>query len=360
MSCTNPMKGYKAPNGGFTYKQSQSLFGEHMTLPCGNCVSCRLQKSIDRGIRCMHEASMWEDNIFATFTFDNEHLPKDKNLDYEIFKTFIKNLRWHLSEKKINPKTNRLKRFYRQLRFFACGEYGGNIFNENDTWLWDRRNYTEKGLVPPTIPRAHFHAIIFNWRPHDAEPYYISKSGRQVYKSNYLSRIWKNGRCDFGDVTLNSCQYVARYQMKKQNSNVKTGFTAKYGQPLYDYETGEYICHHPETPELAYGSTGYTDKETKKRYGAIGSTWLEKYYKTDCFNLGFVLGPLPKAKKMKIPNYYWKWLEKNHPSEFIHYRKQYEKDLEKLEDKFIAESDNLRLEAKEKIINQKVKKLIRS
>ena len=43
-----------------------------MMVPCGSCMSCRLEKSRQWGVRCMHEAKLYENNCFVTLTFDDE------------------------------------------------------------------------------------------------------------------------------------------------------------------------------------------------------------------------------------------------------------------------------------------------
>ena len=53
---------------------------EMITLPCGQCIGCRLEYSRQWAIRCMHEASMYDDNCFITLTYDNDHLPSDGSL----------------------------------------------------------------------------------------------------------------------------------------------------------------------------------------------------------------------------------------------------------------------------------------
>ena len=203
----------------------------------------------------INEASMYNNNCFITLTYDNENLPKDKNLNYDEFKGFMKRLREHLHRKE-----------GRNIKYYACGEYGGDIslgedrLNEEtgeieNRWLWDRSYWRENNKPMPTIPRAHFHAIIFNWWPKDSEVFSVNHLKQEIHVSKEMKEIWGNGNVSHGTVTPMSCGYVARYIMKKQNSSGLADFVAKYGQPIYDKHTGEYICNHPEQPEMAYGST---------------------------------------------------------------------------------------------------------
>ena len=43
---------------------SVARFDGKLTLPCGNCIGCRLERSRQWAVRCMHEASLYEDNCF--------------------------------------------------------------------------------------------------------------------------------------------------------------------------------------------------------------------------------------------------------------------------------------------------------
>ena len=116
-----------------------------------------------------------------TLTYDDEHLPKTGSLVPEDLQKFLKKLRrfieYHGSDKKI--------------RFFACGEYGDNFC------------------------RPHYHAIIYNLDIPDLKRFSTSFSGDTYYTSNTINSIWKNGYVIIGQVTFESCAYVARYVTKK-------------------------------------------------------------------------------------------------------------------------------------------------
>lgn len=332
MPCNKPLLAYRDKDGvHFTPPKGDAL---QLELPCGNCLACRLAKAQERAIRCINEASMHENNIFLTLTFDNENLPEDKNIDWEILKKFFKKLRVKYSTQKI--------------RYYACGEYGGefNYDNEAKVWLWDRRNYREP---KPNLPRVHFHAIIFNYRPKDEEILYSNKHGQEVYSSMELTKIWGNGHISYGEVTPQSCGYVARYVTKKQNNNPKNDYVPKYGQEIYDLETGELICTHPTQPEIAFGSAR----------PAIGATWLEKYWKTDCFNQGFIVGPAPEYKKQPIPRYYWEWLDRNYPDTFKEYKELAAKAFQQKKAAIEADNTRERQDTKEFILGKKTETLIR-
>lgn len=148
-------------------------------VPCGQCIGCRLERSRQWAMRCVHEAYGHEDNAFITLTYSPENLPPNGSLpEYEggDFQKFMKRLRKAVSPKKI--------------RFFSCGEYG------------------EKNQRP------HYHACIFGYDFPDKVLYTIRDECR-LYRSPMLENLWGLGFATVGDVTFESAAYVARYITKK-------------------------------------------------------------------------------------------------------------------------------------------------
>lgn len=342
MSCFKPIPAWMV-KGSLSFSPDKNGQHTEVEIPCNNCIGCRIDRARDRTIRCINEASMWKDNCFITLTYDNENLPKDHNLNWEHVKSFMRRLRSKLDYTE-----------GRKIRFYACGEYGGDLINKDNVWFWDRSSYKEKyerkGFPLPTLPRPHYHAILFNWWPEDSVFIHQNKLGDKLFTSETMRLAWKKGNVSHGTVTPESCGYVARYMMKKQNTNEKVDFIAKYGQPIYDLETGEYICEHPTKPEMAFGSNRQP----------IGATWLEKYWETDCFSQGFIMGPPPKYSKYSIPRYYWDWLELNHREEWKVFKQLKDEQFIKRKDKIEADNTYQRLESKEFILNKQTSKLKRA
>lgn len=146
-------------------------------VPCGQCIGCRVDKSIDWASRCVHEAQMHEDNSFITLTFRQEDLPASGSISKRDIQLFLKRLR-----KLIQPN---------KIRYYAVGEYG------------------EK------LSRPHYHAIIFGWDFPDKVFWKNSPAGGKLYTSETLEKAWPYGFCSVGDVTHESAAYCARYANKK-------------------------------------------------------------------------------------------------------------------------------------------------
>lgn len=152
----------------------------YIELPCGQCIGCRLERSRQWAVRCVHEASLWSDNCFLTLTYDDVHLPAGGSLVKKDLQDFWKRLR-----KAIYPA---------KLRYFACGEYGSQF------------------------ERPHYHACVFGWSPSDKKLYTI-RCGSRLYLSDIIAKCWPFGFHTIGDVSFDSAAYVARYVLKKINGD---------------------------------------------------------------------------------------------------------------------------------------------
>ena len=111
MPCFHPLTGYHgkevSKNGKrpIVFNRNRSFDGIPVKLPCGRCIGCRLERSRQWAMRCVHEASLHEANCFITLTYDDAHCPKDGSLRFEHWQKFMKRFR---------------KRFGSGVRFYHC------------------------------------------------------------------------------------------------------------------------------------------------------------------------------------------------------------------------------------------------
>lgn len=257
MPCYHPLQAWRAaerslsgkvkiywsvPDAAFPYFPIQ--------LPCGQCVGCRLERSRQWAMRCVHESKLYENNSFITLTYSDEWLPPFGLLMPDHFTKFMKRLRKKFKSTKI--------------RYFHCGEYG------------DRYG------------RPHFHACLFNCGFPDKR-LFKTDNGINLYDSEILKRLWPLGFSSIGDVTFESAAYVARYVMKKINGDDAPNH---YGH--IDFDTGEFT--HSAYPKE------YT---TMSRKPGIGKRWIDEFmhdtYKDDTVIL--------RGAKMRPSRYYDSQLE---------------------------------------------------
>lgn len=215
MKCTKPLFAYFDKKKQVVFNKPYA-FAKGFNLPCGQCLECRLKRSHQWAVRCVHEAQMHEDNCFITLTFnDYELVMRDqRSINVKDFQNFMKKLR---------------NSTFKKIRFFHCGEYG------------------EKFMRP------HYHAILFGYDFPD-KVLFADRGGKKLYVSQKLNDLWPYGFSTIGDVTFDSAAYVARYCTKK--------ITGDNADNHYMTEDGEML-----TPEYC----------TMSRRPGIGKTWFEKY-----------------------------------------------------------------------------------
>jgi len=221
-------------------------------VPCGRCIGCRLERSRQWALRCVHEASLYERNTFITLTYDPENLPPSGTLVKKDFQDFMKRLR---------------RKYPDKIRYFHCGEYGEQL------------------------ARPHYHACLFNFDFAD-KLLWKKSDGGDLYVSESLNEIWGLGLCVLGSVTFDSAAYVARYVLKKHSENVKTEAAYYHWENHYvDRDTG--LIRDPEYITMSRGGR-------KKGSHGIGASWM-KEFAGDVYPEDSVV---VKGIKMRPPKYY--------------------------------------------------------
>ena len=154
-------------------------------VPCGKCVSCKCDYSRDWSNRMILELQDHDEAIFLTLTYNDDHLPLSPQgyptLVKRDVQLFFKRLRRHLGDKRI--------------RYYLAGEYGSSTH------------------------RPHYHAIIYGIGISTFKDSHVqgwNKLGHLFYTSPTLESLWSNGFILFSSVTWRTCNYVARYVLKKQ------------------------------------------------------------------------------------------------------------------------------------------------
>lgn len=249
MPCYRPLRAFKDDDGGVTFSDTPKNRAElrPLSLPCGQCVGCRLRRSRDWAVRGMHEASLHENNCFITLTFDDAHLPQDGSLHYPTFQKFAKRLR-----KRLGP-----------FRHFTCGEYGE---------LYDR---------------PHFHSILFGLDFPDKRPLRMLDSKCKVFDSKILQELWPFGWSSIGSVTFESVAYVARYCVKKVTGKAQEDHYRRFDITGREYQLEPEFAHMSLKP-------------------GIGAGWFQKF-SSDVYTSDYVI---VDGRKVQTPRYYDKQYEK--------------------------------------------------
>lgn len=196
MPCYKPLKAYRTPTGiVFQELRRHDILGD-ISVPCGQCIGCRIKRAHDWASRVMHEASLTPGrNTFVTLTYDDAHLPPGASLRHRDFQLFMKRLR--------NTQKS-------PIRFYMCGEYG------------------------ETTERPHYHACLFNYDPNDKIPAGKSKAGEPFFNSPSLSNLWPHGHAVIQQLNQRTAAYCARYITQKLTGDMGA---AHYGErePPYNH-----------------------------------------------------------------------------------------------------------------------------
>lgn len=295
MACFHPIQAYQASDGSVLFSERGDIV-RSLTLPCGQCWGCRLERSRQWAMRCMHEAALYDNNCFITLTYNDDHCPSDRSLNYDDFQRFMKRFRKRF---KGVQEVSYKKRVYHKpvsdsvigssdrsfdlvetksnpIRFYMCGEYG------------------EK------FERPHFHACIFNFNFPDKTVWKRTPSGQIIYRSKALEELWSDEKGDsigyssIGDVTFESAAYVARYVMKK-----RTGKGSEDHYETTDFETGEIKNRRPEFNKMSLKP-------------GIGAGWFDRF-SADVYPHDYVV---VNGKEVRPPKYYDKKFAEISPDEF--------------------------------------------
>lgn len=100
MTCFHPIQAYRDGDGPVLFHDTGK--GRPIKIPCGQCIGCRLERSRQWAMRCVHEASLHLDNCFITLTYNDQHIPSDAGLRLRDYQLFMKRLRKAYPKKKLS------------------------------------------------------------------------------------------------------------------------------------------------------------------------------------------------------------------------------------------------------------------
>ena len=185
MPCHNPITAYRSritnPSGrrSLVFNKNEGYNDLEIFVPCGQCIGCKLDRSLEWATRISHEASLHSKSSFVTLTYEDRHLPPHNSLRKKDVQDFMKRLRFFSDH---------------PLRYYLCGEYGSETL------------------------RPHYHICLFGEDfSSDRVRYKTTPDGFQLWNSPSLCERWGFGHCVIGDLTFETAAYTARYVTKKIN-----------------------------------------------------------------------------------------------------------------------------------------------
>lgn len=249
VACYKPVKAFQ-PLAGGAVRFTEGKDTRTVTLRCGQCIGCRVDRQKMWAIRCWAESKCHQANAFVTLTYSPEHYPMHGSLNYTHFQLFMKRLRKAVEKRGGGP-----------FRFFMCGEYGDEL------------------------ARPHYHALLFGLDFPDKRKCNSVRSKRDVFQSEELDRVWGKGFATIGEVTYASARYVAAYTLKRHS--VLGPDDMHYRR--VDTVTGELVELQPEFARMSLKP-------------GIGLAWLERYWR-DLYETA-QKAVIVNGKRETIPRYF--------------------------------------------------------
>lgn len=289
---------YNDDNNSSVYAREVRKIRDFEIVPCGRCLACRLAKAAEWANRCMLELKYHDTACFVTLTYDDDHV---KNGCYTDPDTGELSFSRTLVKRDLQKFWKRLRKKYpeRNIRYYACGEYG------------------------ESTQRPHYHAIIFGWKPDDLIPWSRNEKGDPLYLSKELYEIWQNGNVLVGDVNYATCNYVARYVTKK----------------VYSTDSDEQYIMQGRIPP-------FTSMSLKP---AIGRQWYED--NPWCIDRPISISTPDRGITFNAPRYFQKLYDRDHSEEITNHDlyKDVKHDIMMAERPYLKEKNNQR----ESVIGEK-------
>lgn len=165
------------PVASMERQNGEILLSDPISIPCGHCVGCRMDRAKEWKVRLVHEAASYPgQSWFVTLTYADEFLPVTKYGEP------------YVSKKDAQKFMKRLRRYCgRKFRYFLCSEYGS------------------------VNMRPHFHLILFGVLD-DLIPFEFKR-----YHSALIEKAWSFGMSEVSEANENCMAYVAGYVEKKAN-----------------------------------------------------------------------------------------------------------------------------------------------
>lgn len=261
-----------------------------MVVPCGKCFECKRRDRSDWTIRLQDE---FKQGYFYTLTYNNENLPKNKRVDKEEIKLFLKALRERIRRK---DETFNFK-------YFIVGEYGGRFSRAHYHLITNYsnidiiRNVWNKGYVDSRkINNARCNYVTkyiqknIGWRKDDKREK-GEKEFRLMSKGLGKPYIEKYGKQHRNDLLMHRVVYGKSYAMPRY---YKEKIFKEIIRKEVDKETGEIIMKVIQQEKEGYR------KEVEKRK-------LEKLKKLNKFYKGLLKSEIDKGKRKSYEKYQQKF-----------------------------------------------------
>lgn len=287
MSCYHPLVGIWKGDYTASGKKKYIIEGnldprdcptqyEHIVVPCGHCIGCRLDYSRSWADRMMLELDSVGKGLFVTLTYRNtsghpiNYVESDPpailpSSPHEIIEDghYYAPQYFNLNKRDCQLFMKRLRKEFPdfRIRFYLAGEYG------------------EKTLRP------HYHVILFGIGLEDIPDLQFrgkNELGHDFYTSDFLSYIWKHGYTIISTVSWRTCAYVGRYVTKKLCGPLSQTYDVRNCEKefaLMSRQPGlgaQYLLDHPDCLDYTYINLTTSEGGVKVRLPKYFVKFLDK------------------------------------------------------------------------------------
>lgn len=252
---------------------------------CGQCRICKLKRASIKACQAQCEFKTAKKGTFVTLTFGEDKIKNTifndkryKDWSYYKKKKYVNYLQWTLEKREITLFIKRLRKelYYKELREFLFRHKELNIYlykKNGDIKKYPRlsaevKDYiNELGFSPTKLryllaaeygelkSRPHYHIIFYGYDfgKDDTFVRYSWKQRKNVilHHNFFLQNLWKFGEVVVDDVTYQSCNYVARYVVKKHHNYNKNQKKYDIASSIYQGRLPEY-CRQSNRYGLGY------------------------------------------------------------------------------------------------------------
>lgn len=274
MACYIPLPATRKAGGGILiWSRLNPPKTFDLTIPCGQCIGCRLDRAKHWGTRIMHEAQLHRLNSFITLTYSDETLAQraysnEPEGDITPSAELAAYAQLSQAQKGLHSLRPRdVVLFMKRLRF-----------DQQDKQL-SKVKYYLVGEYGDKYGRPHYHIALFGEDFSGDRKIWRTSGSYTCYRSPRLEKLWPHGNSEIGELTIESAMYVGSYILKKING--------KKADDHYKRTNARGENYWLE-PEFAYISNG------------IGKEWLRKYH-ADVYPHDYVVRD---GMQFKPPRYY--------------------------------------------------------
>jgi hypothetical protein len=181
----------------------------------------------------------------------------------------------------------------------------------------NRYSYYSVGEYGDDFGRPHYHSIIYGINFNDLTHIKNSESGRRLYSSAKLTKLWKHGYANLAPADPSAMKYCAGYTLKKMKGD-------QYG----GWKKDEY-----------YGMREFEFMRSSKN-PAPGLRWLLKYYKQfDQADYCVI-----DSKRVPIPDYYMRLMGGDLTTKRLETLGYKNHESKKIIDEMLSIYDNIKIE----------------